>query len=268
MQWWEKMDCNESQSMMSAYVDGELDVADTIRYESHLAKCPACTGACEKLMSLRTALKTHAVSYAASEQVRQRVLTALHENQARSNSVAKSTAWAWAWLNPAVAAVCSVAFAFALALYMRTPSESERLVQEIVASHYRSQLANHLVDVASSDRHTVKPWFNGKLDFSPPVIDLAAQGFPLIGGRLDYVNRRTVAALAYQRRLHIVNLFMWPDRTPGNSPPEARSLQGFHLLHWTDSEMAYWAISDMAPKELNTFKDSLMSQIGKNKDIK
>jgi anti-sigma factor RsiW len=126
------------------------------------------------------------------------------------------------------------------------------MAQQVVSSHIRSLQANHLSDIVSTDQHTVKPWFSGKLDFAPVVKDLAAQGFPLEGGRLDYLDNRPVAALVYKRRQHTINLFLWP--TPGSdSGARTFSIRGYNLAHWTRSHMAYWAVSDVNAGDLAEF---------------
>ena len=129
----------------------------------------------------------------------------------------------------------------------------ETLADDVLASHIRSLMPGHLTDVLSSDQHTVKPWFNGKLDFSPPVHDFAGQGYPLLGGRLDYVNGRAVAVLAYGRRQHLINVFLWPATRGPSDAPKARDRQGYHLLHWTTTDYAYWVVSDLGPAELHDF---------------
>ena len=137
----------------------------------------------------------------------------------------------------------------------RSQSRTDNLLaQEVVSSHIRSMMLNHLVDVPSSDQHTVKPWFNGKLDFAPEVKDFADQGFPLAGGRLDYIDNRTVAALVYQRRKHSINLFIWPS--PG-APinPQQFSVNGYHIIHWTKSGASYWAVSDVNSTDLSEFAE-------------
>jgi anti-sigma factor RsiW len=133
------------------------------------------------------------------------------------------------------------------------PSAEERIEQEVVSSHIRSLMVDHLEDVASTDQHTVKPWFNGKLDFSPAVLDLSQEGFPLVGGRLDYLKDRPVAALVYQRQKHIINLFTWPSSSHIATETKMTTRQGYHVLHWTQSDMNCWAVSDLNPVELKEF---------------
>src|SRR6185503_12846278 len=138
-------------------------------------------------------------------------------------------------------------------LAARSQSNTDDLLaQEVVSSHIRSMMLNHLVDVPSSDQHTVKPWFNGKLDFAPDVKDLVDQGFPLVGGRLDYVDNRAVAALVYQRRKHSINLFIWPSSDAAKSTQQF-SVNGYNIIHWTNSGSTYWAVSDVNSTDLSEF---------------
>jgi anti-sigma factor RsiW len=137
---------------------------------------------------------------------------------------------------------------------LQRPGTDQLLATQLIASHVRSLMANHLTDVASSDQHTVKPWLDAKLDFAPPVVDLASEGFPLIGGRLDYLDNRPVAALVYQRRKHFINVFVWPGEAAAARPAMAMSHQGYQLLHWADPDFNYWAVSDVSANDLQLFK--------------
>jgi anti-sigma factor RsiW len=157
------------------------------------------------------------------------------------------------WIGIAAALLVAVGGTWQVARTNQRPGDAELLAQEALASHVRSLMASHLTDVPSSDRLTVKPWFNGKLDFSPTVNDLADRGFPLAGGRLDYLDNRPVAALVYQRRKHVINLFVWPAPHDPDSGVQASSQQGYNLLRWTKGNMAYWAVSDLNAGELESF---------------
>jgi anti-sigma factor RsiW len=254
------MECSESQNLMPAYLDGELDAQTAMRCAVHLAGCAACAEASKKMLALHATLSTHAARHAAPTHLRQRIQATLQEQAPRRSKWPKLP---WTWLNFGLAGASSVALALSLTLYLAVPSETERLDQEIVADHFRSLMADHLADIPSSDRHTVKPWFTGKLDFSPPVYDLAQQGFPLVGGRLDYLNQRQVAALAYRHRQHLLNLFVWPDKSAANAAVRSTSRQGYQLLHWTRAGMHYWAISDMGVSELSEFKRLLIGEMEK-----
>ena len=145
-------------------------------------------------------------------------------------------------------------------LYLALPSAQDRLMEELISSHVRSLQVDHLSDVVSSDQHTVKPWFNGKLNFSPPVIDLAPQEFPLVGGRLDYLDGRSVAVLIYRHNQHPINLYIWPS-TDRDEAPQVQGRQGYHLIRWAVGGMDYWVVSDLATNELELFVDTLRSQV-------
>jgi len=160
----------------------------------------------------------------------------------------------WNWLALAAAIIFAAIIALTLVPRLQRPGADQFLATQLIASHVRSLMANHLTDVASSDQHTVKPWLDAKLDFAPPVVDLAGEGFPLIGGRLDYLDNRPVAALVYQRRKHFINLFVWPEKTGAARPTMAMSHEGYQLLHWADPDFNYWAVSDVNANDLQLFK--------------
>jgi len=147
---------------------------------------------------------------------------------------------------------------------LQRPRADQFLATQLIASHARSLLANHLTDVASSDQHTVKPWLDAKLDFAPAVVDLSSEGFPLIGGRLDYLDNRPVAALVYGRRKHFINLFIWPSAADATTAPKTMTRQGYQLLHWADSDFNYWAVSDVNINDLQTFKQQFEARTSRH----
>jgi anti-sigma factor RsiW len=255
------MECKESKSLLSAYVDNELDASTAIRLALHLQDCAGCTNDYRHLRSLRTAIAEQGTRYRAPEPLRAQIRNIPARETAGGRRLARLP---WTWINLGFAAASSLAFAVTLALYLAAPSATDQLDQEILASHFRSLIGNRVADVASSDQHVVKPWFSGKLDFSPPVHDLAPQGFPLIGGRVDYVNGRAVAALAYRHRQHVIDLFIWPDAGKVEAPAAPMSRQGYQLLPWTQAGMRFWAVSDLNARELMDFKRLLAAEMARD----
>jgi len=160
-------------------------------------------------------------------------------------------------LAAAVLLVASLAGSLLFMRSARMPNPVDFVAEAVVDSHVRALMGEHLFDVRSTDQHTVKPWFLGKLDFSPPVDDLASLGFPLTGGRLDYLAGRPVAALVYTHAQHTINLFVWPETSANVGSPDARSIRGFHVRHWTRGGMSFWAVSDLNDMELDQFADAL-----------
>jgi anti-sigma factor RsiW len=245
------LSCPETQQLLHAYVDGELDLLKSLEIEQHLQECPACAQAHQALESVRAALQGGALAFEPPPDLRDRIQTAVRRADGARPAV-RPPRWRW----PALAAsLALVALAgWGVGRFLPPRSADALLTEGLVSSHVRSQmLPNHKVDVESSDQHTVKPWFEGKLDFSPPVRDLTGQGFPLVGGRLDYLGHRPVAALVYRRREHLINLFVWPSEPGGEAAPQALTRQGYHLLHWTQSGMTCWAVSNLNEGELREF---------------
>jgi anti-sigma factor RsiW len=257
-----KMECNQSRELISASIDDGLDATTATALSLHLAGCDACSRLHEQLQDVHVAINMHAHRYPAPAHLRQRILGAVAEQPPQA--VRAHRAMPWVWINLAFGSISTTAFAALLMLYLAVPPAAERLDQEIVASHFRSLMPDHLADVASTDQQTVKPWFNGKLDYSPPVYNLAQVGFTLIGGRMDYIDQRPVSALVYQRGKHVINLYVWPARSTRNSTPMLTSRQGFQLIRWTRDGMQYQAISDLNGPELMQFERLLQGQIEGN----
>jgi len=235
------MNCPDARRMIHAYIDRELDVIRALDFEQHIHECAKCAGQQKSLRSLRAALTENDLAYRAPAALRKRVceiVTVPEATPARPSKSGMVTLWQWLAIGAA---------ALAVVVLMLRPvgiSAHDELLDEVVASHVRSLLANHLTDVASSNQHTVKPWFDGRLDFAPEVRDFGQDGFPLIGGRLDYLNTRTVAALVYQHNKHIINVFIWPETKPGNASDGPETVRGYSIIEFDANGFSYCLISD------------------------
>jgi len=249
------MRCDHSRVYLPAYLDDELDVVESLRVHRHLVECPNCQLAQREQLALRAALRDSALYAHPSTAFSSRIEVAVRR-AAKEESRSQRRLWfEWFGLGapqwvPAAASLLVVMTIGAM-LVMRLHSADEQLIASaVLTGHIRSLQVNHLVDVPSSDRHTVKPWFQGKLDFSPPVPDLSELNWILIGGRLDYVNQRPVAALVYQRRLHDINVFLWPNHGSVDDAIKQEDAQGYQILHWNGAETTYWVVSDLNSAEL------------------
>jgi anti-sigma factor RsiW len=246
------LSCEEARTLVHAYLDGELDVRGSLEFEAHLQECEACTREYRGQRSLREGIAASPLYYQAPAGLRKSIQSAVRQE---SKAAAPRRRLPWQLLSLGFVLVLLVATAYALLRNQASSDQTNLVAQEVISGHMRSLMAGHLTDVASSDQHTVKPWFAGRLDFSPVVGDWAAQGFPLVGGRLDYVNNRPVAALVYRNRQHVINLFTWPSPQTPNAPVEQLTYQGYNLYRWTQSGMTYWVVSDLNPVELRKFVD-------------
>jgi anti-sigma factor RsiW len=251
------MNCSNTQNLIDAYVDRELDLERNLEIERHLEDCALCSQACEDHQALRDAISASSLYFKSSANLRKRVQSSLRK-ASRAETARNFVPSRWLTLAASLATV--VVVTWSVIHVFSVPSSDDLLTHEVLSSHQRSLMANHLADVSSSDQHTVKPWFAGKVDFSPPVEDLTKQGFPLIGGRLDYLENRPVAALVYQRHKHVINLFIWPSASESDVPTKAVSRQGYNLFHWTQSHMTYWASSDLDKSELQEFVKQVQDQ--------
>jgi len=249
------MTCQETGLLMHALADGELDLTKSLEMEAHLQECPSCARAQDEIHGLSSLMKDASLRFRPSPIFDKRLRTALRRETKEKPATAK---W-WRWSMAAASLAVVVLAVWAMVVILNRPSSDTLVAQEVVSSHVRSLMAQHLTDVPSSDQHTVKPWFDGKLDFSPPVKDLKEQGFELKGGRLDYIDSRPVAALVYQRRQHLINVFVWPAKSGSKSTAQASVSQGYNLIRWTNSGMEWWAISDLNLAELQQFAQLLQS---------
>jgi anti-sigma factor (TIGR02949 family) len=265
-----QLSCKLTQRFVPGYLDGELDLSRTIEMETHLRVCAECAQELERQQALRAALKRSSLAYAAPSALRERIQSSLR-SAVPAETPEHASAWSpsqffrpllvlrWAGAF-AVLALCAIT-AWQLLPGLRGPASNQQLAAEVFASHVRSLEGNHLMDVVSTDQHTVKPWFDGKLDFSPPVEDLASDGFPLVGGRIDYLEGREVAALIYQRRKHFINVFVWPGAAGSSTTQTLEPRQGYNMMRWSRGGFQFWAVSDVNAQDLADFVRLLEARI-------
>jgi len=250
--------CEHSQLELHGYLDGELDAMGAANFEKHLEDCPDCKRVLAAEESLRSALQNAALYERAPESLRKNLL-GTPEKKVTPIQPGRVSGFAWQWL--AAAAVLFVAVTVGWGVWQRSqsPSSMQLVAASLVDAHLRSLQPGHLTDVESTDQHTVKPWFDGRLDFAPPVRDFSTDGFPLLGGRLDVVQGRTVAALVYGRRKHIVNVFV-EKGPPAEGWSGFGSLQGYHWLAWQKDGFSFFAVSDVSAPDLNQLEQLCLSQ--------
>ena len=254
--------CPERELLLHGLADGELDAANALLMEEHLQSCGGCAATYHEIIRQKALLGNEGLRVQASPVLKDRIRfgIAAEEGGAKQTKpalqtmAARQTVSRNSWFPQAGIAFSAAALAASLLLFVTSQNPAPGLDDELVAGHVRSLLVSHLTDVASSDQHTVKPWFLGKLDFAPPVVDLAKKDFPLIGGRLDYIGGRVVPAIVYKRRGHVINLFVWPA---GKVKAVPETVEGYHLLSWTHGGFSYAAVSDLNPEELREFQRAL-----------
>lgn len=252
------MNCTEMRSRLHPYLDRELDLESALAVERHLAACAECRAALATQSALQAGVRRRANYHAAPPGLAARIRAQLEQQPAAPRRWRPRWPRLGQWLPFGAAVAATAMLSWTAALQYAAGSADERLAEQVIAGHARAVLTAHRIDVASSDRHTVKPWLSSKLDFSPAVVDLASAGFPLDGGRLDYVAGRPVATLCYRYRQHTIDLFVWPDEA-GDAPLRALSAKGYHVLRWRDDGMAYWAVSDVNEPDLKAFAEAYAS---------
>jgi anti-sigma factor RsiW len=279
------MNHEQALELLPGYLDEELSLSEALEIQRHLDSCDECAQVLAQHRDVSAQLRSAQLRIDAPPELVKRIEAALpgrgapwprlgerfkgwgNGNNSGNGSASRWLTWpTWATAGVMVASVA--ALSVSMSLYLAVPSSEDRLTQEVVDDHIRSLQFNHLSDVISTDKHTVKPWFNGKLDFAPPVIDLVQQGYPLVGGRLDYVDGRTVAVMVYRYKLHPINLYVWPGNGNGTGigienqlrEPAIHERQGYHLAHWSAGGMTYWAITDAGESELRGFVTDLRAQ--------
>jgi anti-sigma factor (TIGR02949 family) len=256
------MNCHDAEMLIAAYADGEVDRLQNFKIRKHIHACPSCAAKHDALLALRARVRAEAPRYSAPPALRARVEATLEAMRPRAPTRSPSMDNRWRWLTGGALAGCAATL---LAWFVGTAlfdwRANEDLTVEAVTTHVRATLGNQLIQVASSDQHTVKPWLSARLDYSPPVRDLAQDGFALAGGRIDYLDRHPVATLVYRVRDHTIDVFVRPQAA--RAPPSAlRSVRGFNVAHATGSGMDWLAVSDVSADVLTSFVDRLAREAG------
>jgi anti-sigma factor RsiW len=240
------MNCHEAMSLLPVYSDGELDSVQSAELEKHILGCPDCAAQRDELTRLRARIRSEVPYYAATPTLRERVRAMIARGFSGDSPATRAPGNRWRWLAAgALSGSAATVFAWFIGSAVLDWQVGSDLATEAVANHARATIGNRLIDVASADQHTVKPWLSARLDYSPPVQDFSADGLPLVGGRLDYLEGRPVATLVYKYREHTIDVFVRPvvDGKPA-STPKAATLRGFNVAHGTAAGMECWVVSD------------------------
>jgi anti-sigma factor RsiW len=254
------MNCSECEVLLHALLDGELDAGHARDVEAHVARCAACAEKLRAFRAMRGAMATAHLKEAAPASLRGRIESALPAPASASQKIARPSRRMF-FGGFAAGAALSAAAAASLFLAIVRNDQEQTVADEVVSAHIRSLQAGHLMDVETSDQHTVKPWFDGKVDVAPPVVDLTAEGFTLLGGRLDYIDGEPVASVVYRRRKHIVNLFVARRLGREHAFVTASTVQGYNVRHWSDQGLDFWAVSDLAGEELGEFVQKISAAL-------
>ncbi len=247
------MNCAECEILLHALIDGELDAGHSREVEAHVEACSDCAATLAGLRAMRSALAGANLKETAPPSLRRRIEATLPAATPAAPARPFQGSRRRFFSGFAAGAAASAAIAAGLVLIIGGGEREQTIANEVVSAHIRSLQAGHLMDVETSDQHTVKPWFNGKLDVAPPVVDLTAQGFTLLGGRLDYIDGEPVAAIVYRRRKHVINLFVAQRLGVTYAAARTTTIQGYNVLHWSVAGLDYWAVSDIDVDELNEF---------------
>jgi len=246
------MVCREVVDRLSPFLDDELDPVTSREVSTHVAGCAGCAAELARLRRLGEGLRGELEYHRAPDLLRERVMRDARAAGRSDGASSRRVAARGRWFVAAAAALAVAGGTWSAGTLLRDRANAA-IAGEVVSAHVRSLMANHLMDVASTDQHTVKPWFAGRVDFSPPVTDFASAGFPLVGGRLDYLEGHPVAALVYMHRRHVINVFEWPVGDTHATIAATATRQGFHVIRGTHAGMACWVVSDLNAEELAAF---------------
>lgn len=258
------MTCDEAEILLHALIDGELDAGHTRDVEEHVASCPRCAAALADYREMSKAVAGANLHFTAPPELRRRIEASLPQARPQVSAHVSAPSRRSMLRGFAMGSAVSALAATGLVAIVLRNDDEQRILSDVVSAHLRSLQAGHLIDVISTDQHTVKPWFNGKLDVSPPVVDLTAQGFTLIGGRLDYVDARAIGAVVYRRRQHVINLFVAQTANAKRRPAKMETMQGFNVRRWSEQGMNFWAVSDISADELAEFGEKFEATLPAN----
>ena len=258
------MDCKKTENLLDSYIDRELDRDGAAAVDGHLRVCGECRRTFDAHSSITSSIKKHATYYPAPATLANRIRAQVSQAAKQPAEKTRQHRFRWPewnrWLQLGSAVAAAVIVTTIATFQLAGRSEDQIIAEQVINGHSRSILTNHQIDVASSDQHTVKPWLSSKLDFSPTVTDLTTAGFPLRGGRLDYVDNRPVAVLIYGHRQHVIDLFIWPDDAALDmSRTRSFSKRGLNVLQWSAAGMTYWAVSDVNSSDLEAFAERYAS---------
>ena len=245
------MTCDVSRSVLHAYLDGELEALRAAEFEQHLEGCATCVRDLEAQESLRSSIQRAQLYEALPANLESTLRRQL--NEVSAPRVANRFAY-WQWLAAAAVLLLAIGVSWKVLPRLRGEPALSASAAEIVDAHIRSLQPGHLTDVTSTDQHTVKPWFDGRISFAPPVRDFGEEGFPLVGGRLDVLQGQTVAAIVYGRRKHFISVFVWPEPIVDKEQCTG-SKNGYQWISWRQGELRLCAVSDTNRDDLATLKD-------------
>jgi len=257
------MNCHEAGALIASYADGEIGGGDRRSIEGHLRECKDCAAKHQEILALRARIQEEVRYFPAPPALRERLKPLLADAHDAQRTEVPPAREQWRWLAGGAFAGCAATLlAFFLSTVFLDSRAREDIAREAVEAHVHATLDNRLVEVASSDQHTVKPWFSARLDYSPPVRDLAADGFPLSGGRIEALHSQRVATLVYRYRQHTIDVFVRPEPVP--APVALPTVRGFNVAHATGAGMDWIAVSDVSADVLNAFVQQLAGEAAKN----
>jgi anti-sigma factor RsiW len=258
--------CDDYETLLHALADGELDAGHARDVEAHVAGCAGCAERLKSIRAMRNAMASASLKETAPAHLRSRIEAMFPAPAPAFAPAAAKDGTLYRWWRTflggfTIGTALSAAVAATLVIGVFRTDQNQQVADEVVSAHIRSLQAGHLMDVVTSDQHTVKPWFNGKLDVAPPVIDLTAEGFTLLGGRLDYIDGEQVASVIYQRRKHVINLFVAQRLGAARASVMSETIQGYNVRHWSQQGLDFWAVSDLAGDELDEFVQKISADL-------